>query len=203
MLYSRFWGWKSAGFRRLAPSLFFIAGIFILVFAPVSNAAESASKHKEHLSQNYTLNIDPTTAATTGKEAFNEVMNFFDEAEAAIEARDLDKLMTFYSDSYTNGVRKKADIAVAWKRLFTDFSGLALSHNMHLSLFDAKANLIIMRCSGILVGIPTGEKESIALDYWVNTDHVLVKEKGKLRIAGNLGKEQKRLWFDKPMHPLF
>lgn len=203
MLYSRFWGWKSAGFRRLAPSLFFIAGILMLVFAPVSNAAESAAKHKEHLSQNYTLNIDPRMQTTASKEAFDEVMNFFDGAEMAIEARDLDKLMTYYSDSYTNGVRKKADIAVAWKRLFSDFSGLAMTHNMHLSLFDAKANLIIMTCSGILVGIPTGERESIALDYWLNNDHVLVKEGGKLRIVGSIGKEQKRLWFDKPMHPLF
>ncbi|MBI3580607.1 MAG: hypothetical protein HY098_00750 [Nitrospinae bacterium] len=203
MLYSRFWGWKSAGFRRLATSLFFVGGIFILASAPVSNAAETASKHKEHMSQNYTLNIDPRMTATAGKEAYAEVMSFFDEAELAIEARDLDKLMTLYSESYVNGLRKKADIAAAWKRLFTDFSGLAMTHNMHLSLYDAKANLVIMTCSGILVGVPTGEKESIALDYWLNNDHVLVKENGKLKIVGTIGKEQKRLWFDKPMHPLF
>lgn len=203
MLYSRFWGWKSAGFRRLAPLLFLIGGFFILVFAPLSNAAETAAKHKEHLSQNYTLNIDPRMTTTAGKELFDEVMNFFDEAEMAIEAKDLDKLMTLYSDSYSNGVRKKADIAVAWKRLFNDFSGLAMTHNMHLSMNDPKANLVIMTCSGILVGVPTGEKESIALDYWLNNDHVLVKESGKWKIVGSIGKEQKRLWFDKPMHPLF
>ncbi len=203
MLYSRFWGWKSAGFRRLAPSLFFLGGILILVFAPVSNAAESASKHPEHLSQNYTLNIDPRMTTTAGKELYDQVHTFFDEAEQAIEAKDLDKLMTMYSDSYTNGVRKKADIAVAWNRLFGDFNGLAMTHNMHLSMFDLKANLVIMTCSGIMVGVPSGEKESIALDYWLNNDHVLVKESGKWKLVGSIGKEQKRLWFDKPMHPLF
>ncbi len=203
MLYSRFWGWKSAGFRMLALALFFIAGILILVSAPASNAAESMAKHKEHLSQNYTLNIDPHMKTTAGKELFEEVMSFFDEAEVAIEAKDLDKLMTLYSDSYTNGVRKKADIVVVWKRLFSDFNGLAMTHNMHLTMNDPKAHLVIMTCSGILVGVPTGEKESIALDYWLNNEHVLVKENGHWKIIGSIGKEQKRLWFDKPAHPLF
>jgi ketosteroid isomerase-like protein len=138
-----------------------------------------------------------------GKEMFEEVMNFFNEAEAAIEAKDLDKLMALYSEGYTNGVHKKVDISLAWKRLFKDFGGLAMTHNMHLSMHDAKTNVAVMTCSGILVGVPTGDKESIALDYWMNNDHVLVKEGGKWKILGSIGAEKKRLWFDKPLHPLF
>ena len=206
MFYSRVGGLKSAGFRRLALSLFFMGGIFILVFAPVSNAEEPSpehAEHKNHLAQNYTLNIDPRMEATAGKELYHQVMNFFDDAEADLEAKNLDKLMSLYSDSYTNGLRKKADIRVAWQRLFEDFNGLAMTHNMHLTMNDPKGNIVIMTCSGILTGVPKGQKDSIALDFWINNDHVLVKEGGKWKILGSVGNEQKRLWFEKPMHPLF
>jgi len=32
---------------------------------------------------------------------------------------------------------------------------------------------------------------------------VLVKEQGAWKLIGTYGHDRKRLWFDKPMHPLF
>ena len=85
MFYSRVGGLKSAGFRRLALSLFFMSGIFILASAPGANAADPSAKHQHHLSQNYTLNVDPRMQTTAGKELYEVVVGFFDEAEMAIE----------------------------------------------------------------------------------------------------------------------
>ena len=54
------------------------------------------------------------------------------------------------------------------------------------------------------MGAPDPKKKGlITIDNWANQDHVLVKEGGKWKLIGTYGLERKRLWFDKPMHPLF
>lgn len=190
------------------------AGIMISFAAGVSGAKEPAkeapkeapketAKHEGHLSQNYILNMDPKSSSTIGKGSAEDVHAFFDDAEKAIEAKDLSALMGLYSENYTNGTHKKADAEITWKRLFADFDNLAMTHNMRFITADPKGNVIVMQCSGMLVGEPKVEKGLIALDSWMNSDHVLVKEGGKLKIIGSTGAEKKRLWFDKPMHPLF
>lgn len=187
------------------------AGIMISFAAGVSDAKDPAkeapketAKHEGHSSPNYILNMDPKSSGTIGKAAADEVHTFFDDAEKAIEAKDLNALMGLYSENYTNGTHKKADAEVTWKRLFQDFDNLAMTHNMRFVTADAKSNVVVMQCSGMLVGEPKVEKGGIiALDSWMNSDHVLVREGGKLKIIGSTGAEKKRLWFDKPMHPLF
>lgn len=178
------------------------AGIMISFAAGVSGAKEP-SAHEGHLSQNYILNMDPKSSSTIGKGAADDVHAFFDEAEKAIEAKDLNALMGLYSENYANGTHKKADAEVTWKRLFQDFDNLAMTHNMRFITADPKGSVIVIQCSGMLVGEPKIEKGIIALDSWMNTEHVLVKEGGKYKIIGSTGAEKKRLWFDKPMHPLF
>jgi len=60
----------------------------------------------------------------------------------------------------------------------------------------------------LLLGVPSlnaksKQKGLITIDNWAQQDHVLVKEAGKWKLIGTYGPERKRLWFDKPMHPLF
>jgi ketosteroid isomerase-like protein len=179
-----------------------IAGVLTLTLPGVSVAKEEA-KHQHHMSPNYVLNIDPHGKEIIGQAVAKEVGEFFDEAEKAIESKDITALMNLYSDGYTNGVHKKADIASTWKTIFEGFNSLAMTHNMRFVSTDPKSNVVILRCSGMITGVPKDDKDTIALDSWMNTDHVLVKEGGKFRIIGSSGADKKRLWFDKPLHPLF
>ena len=179
-----------------------IAGVLTLALPGVSVAKEEA-KHQHNLSPNYVLNIDPHGRTIIGESVAKEVGEFFNDAEKAIESKDLTALMALYSDGYTNDVHKKADISTTWKTIFEGFNSLAMTHNMRFVSTDPKSNVVILRCSGMITGVPKDEKESIALDSWMNTDHVLVKEGGKFRIIGSSGADKTRLWFNKPLHPLF
>lgn len=178
------------------------AGIMIFFAAGVAGAKEAAT-HEGHYSQNYILNMDPKSGGVIGKAAADEVHAFFDEAERAIESKDLNALMGLYSENYVNGPHKKADITATWKRLFDDFDNLAMTHNMRFVTTDPNSKIMIMQCSGILVGVPKGDAGLIALDSWMNSDHILVKEGAKFKLIGSTGAEKKRLWFDKALHPLF
>lgn len=179
-----------------------IAGLLTLTLPDVSVAKEEA-KHQHNLSQNYVLTIDPHNKAIIGQSVAKEVGDFFDEAEKAIESKDITALMNLYSDGYTNGMHKKADISKTWQTIFEAFNSLAMTHNMRFVTTDPKSNVLILRCSGMIIGVHKDEKQSIVIDSWMNTDHVLVKEGGKLKIIGSMGDDRKRLWFDKPLHPLF
>lgn len=193
--------WHIRGYCK-ASAVALAAGMLMLALPGISAAKEEAA-HRHNFSPSYVLNIDPATSDLVGKAVAKEVGEFFNDAEKAIETEDIAKLMGLYSEGYTNGTHRKADIATTWKTIFVEFNSLAMTHNMRFITTDPKSNVIIIRCSGILVGVPSVDKGLIALDSWMNTDHVLVREGGKFRIIGSSGAEQKRLWFDKPLHPLF
>ena len=159
----------------------------------------AAADHK--YSDVFSMKIDPAAKKTLGEKEFKSVMDFYHDAEKAIETKDLDALMARYSDHYQNGEHDKAAAREIWSRIFDTFSNLAARHNMEL--ISSKDGVLIIRCSGLLVGIPKGETYSMTVDNWILEEHILKKEGGRWKLIGSAGKEQKRLWFDKPMHPLF
>ncbi len=182
------------------------AGIMLSLAVGVSSAKEPAkepAKHGHNFSRNYILNLDQKSGVVIGKAASDEVHAFFDEAERAIETKDLNALMSLYSENYVNGPHKKADITATWKRIFDEFDSMAMNHNMKFVTSDPNSKVIILQCSGILIGVPKSDTGSIAIDSWMNADHILVKEGNKFKLIGSTGAEKKRLWFDKAMHPLF
>ena len=180
----------------------FIVGIVLLSLPAISSANEGAMR-KVEFSPKYVLNIDPATSELVGKAVVKEVSEFFNEAEMAIESKDIAALMGLYSEGYTNATHRKSDITATWKSIFADFDSLSMTHNMKFVTVDPTSNVVLLRCSGMIVGTNKGDKDLIALDSWTNIDHILVREGGKFRIIGTTGKVQKRLWFDKPLHPLF
>jgi hypothetical protein len=160
------------------------------------------------ISDDYAMIVDPAAKQQLGEKTFSEVMMFFHEAEKAIETKDLKALMSLYSENYTDGEHNKKSAEEIWKRIFATFEIMATRHNMKLVNMAKDKNMVIFRCSGLLLGVPNPnikikQKGLITIDNWVLQDHVLVKEAGKWELIGTYGTEQKRLWFDKPMHPLF
>ncbi len=170
-------------------------GITLLLFAGTSFAF--------HFSEHHSLNFDSHSKKSVSEKTFKEISRFFHDSEKAIETEDLKALMSLYSDNYVNGPHNKNSVKGIWKTVFSRFDEMATVHNMSILTGSSDSDLMIIRCSGMLLGIPKGEKNLISIDNWVNNDHILSKEKGTWKLIGTFGKEQKRFWFDKPLHPLF
>ncbi|MDP1997320.1 MAG: hypothetical protein Q8J90_08980 [Gallionella sp.] len=183
--------------NRLA--IMFGTPILIAVF--LFTGVAMGSEHR--LSDKYSMEVDPAAKQKLGEQTFNEVMMFFHEAEKAVETKDLDALMELYSDNYSNGGHDKKAARQIWERIFSTFDTMAMRHNMKLEKVSTEKNMIIFQCNGLLLGVPDIKKGPITIDNWNNQEHVLVKEAGKWKLIGTYGLERKRLWFDKPMHPLF
>ncbi len=159
---------------------------------------------EEHsFSERYAIEVDPSAKELVGERVFDEVMAFFHNAEKAIEAKDLTALMNLYSENYSDGEHDKKSAEQIWKRIFSTFDAMATRHNMRFVNISPEKGLVIIRCSGLLVGMPKSGKGVIAIDNWNQQDHVLIQEGGRWRLIGSFGRQRKRLWFDKPMHPLF
>ena len=178
------------------------SGILILLLT-VSFAAGTAISSEHRFSDQYVMDVDEDAKKQLGDQVFNEIIAFFDSAEKAIETKDLPALMELYSDNYKDGEHDKQSAERIWKRIFSRFDGMATHHNMELVNVSAEKNMIILSCSGLLLGVPDPEQRAITVDNWTQQNHMLVKEGGLWKLIGSYGKDRKRLWFDKPMHPLF
>lgn len=176
-------------------------GAPILIAVALFTGTAVGSEHR--LSDRYTLEVDPAAKAKLGEQTFNELMVFFEEAERAIETKDLDALMALYSENYSNGEHDKKTARQIWEKIFATFDTMAMRHNMKLGKVTTDKNMVIFQCNGLLLGVPDTKKTPITIDNWNNQEHVLAKEAGQWKLIGTYGQERKRLWFDKPMHPLF
>jgi len=174
-----------------------IIGLFTFLASSPGNSSAL------ELSDQHVINIDPVSKKMIGEKVWGEIHEFFTKAEVAIETENMSALMDLYSDNYKNGLHDKSSIKRVWKRMFEQLNNMATIHNMRFITTTPESNVMIIRCSGLLLGVPAGERNLITIDNWTDGDHVLVKEKGKWKLMGTTGKERKRFWFDKPMHPLF
>lgn len=181
--------------------LVIICGAPVLVAAFLFAGVANADEHR--FSDKYSMEIDPAAKEKLGEQTFNEVSAFFHAAEKAIETRDLEALMALYSDNYGDGEHDKKSARQIWERIFATFNTMATHHNMKFGKISADKNMVVFQCSGLLLGVPDTKKGPITIDNWTMQDHVLVKEGGQWKLIGTYGPERKRLWFDKPMHPLF
>lgn len=154
----------------------------------------------DQISDRYSMTIDPAAKQQLGEQTFNEVSMFFQTVEVAIETKDIEVLMAQYSGKFRDGALDKKSVEQAWRRIFARVDTMATVNNMRLVNISADRNMVVFQSSGLLVGVPRGEKWPVAIDNWNKQDHVLVKERGKWKLIGTYGPERKRLWFDKPMH---
>ncbi len=180
-----------------------ISGASLLMAVSLFAGAAFGAEHQ--LSTKYSMVVDPAAKQQLGEQTFNEVMMFFQAAEKAIETKDLEGLMALYSDNYGDGDHDKKSAEQIWRRIFSTFDSMSTQHNLKLGKMSSDKNMVVFQCSGLLMGMPDPKtkKGLITIDNWANQDHVLIKEAGKWKLIGTYGQERKRLWFDKPMHPLF
>lgn len=163
---------------------------------------QSSQVNADQLSDRYFMNIDPAAKQQLGEQTFKEVSMFFQATQRAIETKNTDALMAQYSDHYRDGDIDKKTVEQAWRRIFSRVDSMAALNNMKLVNISVDGNMVVLQSSGLLVGVPADEKWPVTIDSWNNQDQILVKEAGTWKLIGIYGPERKRLWFDKPMHPL-
>lgn len=133
------------------------------------------------------------------------VIGTFEQAEEAIKAHDLDKVMAIYSPQYNYHGLKQDDIRKIWKELFDEYQEVA---STHLFTKIAKVGLgrdavLEVTCTGHLWAKSKTSGLSVPIDSWYEEVHYLVFEDGTWRIRGNVGESPRVLPFGTAPHPLF
>ena len=134
----------------------------------------------------------------------DEFAAFYDGMEQALEAEDIDRIMTFYADDYLHHGITEKQLRFMWLEIFGEFEDL---YSVHVfSRIDVHGSDAIFACTGALLGVPNGGKEYEAVDQWVNQNHWLTKVDGKWKIIGGAAKEAAtatRRGRMMELHPLF
>jgi ketosteroid isomerase-like protein len=139
-------------------------------------------------------------------ETLKELLWTFEQAEQAMQARDVDRIMALYSDDYFYHGLKKVDVQKIWKQLFDHYNELESVHTFSVirvigsgSKFGAE-----MSCTGVVYGTSKETTLRSPVDSWYEEIHYLKKENGRWRIVGHAGGEsQPVLQFGVAPHPLF
>jgi len=174
--------------------------VFVLSIQSGTTMAEEAP-----LSDDFSMVMEPPVASIEIEESeVQDIMDFFHQAERAIESESIDTLMTLYSDKYTNLRNGDKEFAEElWNKIFAGFDNISSRHSMQLIAYDEAAGQAITECSGLLSGTPKGESRPVTIDRWDNQRHILIKD-GYWKLFGNVGKAAQRYGEEGgKLHPLF
>ncbi len=135
----------------------------------------------------------------------NTVVKAFEQAEQAIKAHDLEKVMAIYSSQYNYHGFKKDDIRKIWNDLFDEYEEIASTHlfTKMTKLGAGKDAVLEVTCTGHLWARSKTTGLYVPIDSWHEEVHYLVPENGAWRLRGNLGESPLVLPFGTAPHPLF
>ncbi len=133
-----------------------------------------------------------------------DILASFNRAEAALQAGNLDELMSLYSEQYQYHGLTKQELRNIW-------SGL-LAHNR-----DFRSNHILSRiiahpgassdaeltCTGSLWAVSKETGQQVSIDSWYGEVHYMVKEDGMWRVRGHKGEAPGIQVFGAAPHPFF
>ena len=133
-----------------------------------------------------------------------DILAAFNRAEAALQADNLEELMSLYSDQYQYHGLTKQDLKKIWGELLAqnrDFkSNHVLSRIVTLSGAPPSAELT---CTGSLWAVSKETGEQVNIDSWYGEVHHMVKEEGMWRVRGHRGEAPKTQVFGAAPHPFF
>jgi hypothetical protein len=133
------------------------------------------------------------------------VVSAFEQAEEAIKAHNLDKVMAIYSSQYNYHGLKKDDIRKIWKDLFDEYQDVASTHlfTKMTKVGGGRDAVLEVTCTGHLWAKSKTSGLFVPIDSWYEEVHYLVLEDGAWRLRGNLGESPRVLPFGTAPHPLF
>jgi len=176
----------------------FRVGCVVLFTACMWSAGPIQAQAKTQLLPGGIQEVDSAT--------LKELLSTFEQAEQAIQARDLDGMMALYSEDYLYHGLKKADVRKIWKQLFEHYKELESFHTFSVIRTVGSGSRLVaeMTCSGVVWGTSKETTLRSPVDSWYEEVHFLKKEDGRWRIAGNVGGEAiPVLQFGVAPHPLF
>jgi hypothetical protein len=145
------------------------------------------------------------SAVTADETTVKEIIGAFDRAEQAIQARDVDGLMAFYSKRYNYHRLRKSDARRLWEEIFEYHHKLHSRHiftEIKTAQVDGEVRAEV-KCTGALWGHANETGQKVTVDSWFEEVHYLVKEDGTWRIIGNAGTTIESPRFGHAPHPLF
>ena len=133
------------------------------------------------------------------------VVGIFEDADDAIKAHDLDKVMGLYSPQYNYHGLKKDDLRKIWKDLFDEYQEIASTHlfTKMTKVGSGRDAVLEVTCTGHLWATSKTSGLYVPIDSWHEEVHYLVLENGTWRIRGNVGESPRVLPFGTAPHPLF
>jgi ketosteroid isomerase-like protein len=140
------------------------------------------------------------------QETLKELLSTFEQAELAMQAHDLDRIMALYSDEYLYHGLTKADVQKIWKQLFEHYKELESVHTFSVIRLVGSGSKPVaeMTCTGVIWGTSKDTTLRSPVDSWHEEIHYMKKENGRWRIVGNVGGESiPVLRFGVAAHPLF
>jgi ketosteroid isomerase-like protein len=150
--------------------------------------------------------LTPSTIQEVDQRTLQEILTTFEQAERAMQGRDLDGIMMLYSDEYFYHGLKKADIRKIWSQLFEHYKELESFHTFSVIRTVGSGSKLTaeVTCTGVVWGTAKNTNLRAPVDSWYEEVHYLKKENGRWRIVGNAGGEsQPVLPFGIAPHPLF
>ena len=92
----------------------------LVAIAVLSLATGTTGQAATSISQKGFVQVDQTT--------INQILDVFQQAETAIAAENLDRIMALYATAYNYHELKQADIHKIWRDLFEEYRDLSEAH---------------------------------------------------------------------------
>ena len=150
--------------------------------------------------------VPPTGSVIEVDQAtLKSVIGTFEQAEEAIKAHDLDKVMAIYAPQYNYHGLKRDDIRKIWKDLFDEYQEIASTHlfTKMAKVGSGRDAVLEVTCTGHLWARSKTSGLFVPIDSWYEEIHYLVHEEGGWRLRGNMGESPRVLPFGTAPHPLF
>jgi hypothetical protein len=150
------------------------------------------------------LRIDAEADLQGDAETLHQIEETFNRAEDVIGKRELDALMTVYSEHYRYQDLTKADMRKIWKGFFEQFARVATLHSFsRIVVKPGKQPTAQITCTGALWATSDQNDQRVNLSSWAGDIHHLIYEDGAWRILGQGRNTPNRSEFGQAPPPLF
>jgi hypothetical protein len=122
-----------------------------------------------------------------------EILAAFNQAEEALQTRNLDELMRLYSRDYAYHGLSKDDLRKIWWDLLAHYSRISSTHIVSgIKVMESGGTLTAeVTCTGSLRTTSDMTGERVNIDSWFYEVHRLIYEDGAWRIRGHVGEAPK------------
>ena len=123
--------------------------------------------------------VTPSTIQEVDPQTLKELLSTFEQAEQAMQARDLEGIMALYSDKYLYHGLKKSDIRKIWSQLFEHYKELESVHTFSVirTIGGSGGKLTAeITCTGVIWGTSKMTTLRSPIDSWYEEIHYLKKE---------------------------